>query len=66
MKVFVLAANGRNRAAERPVPLWRKAIPSRPCRVLISVAYRADLLQNDLNRLNRKKRITFENCRHNR
>ena len=47
MKVLVLAANGRNRTADRPVPRWRKAIPSRPCRVLISVAYRADLLQND-------------------
>jgi len=61
MKALVLAANGRNRAAERPVPLWRKSIPFVPCRVLISVAYRADLLQNYVNRLNRKKRITFEN-----
>src|SRR5260370_6255246 len=33
--------------------------PSRPCSALISVATRADLLQNDLNHLNRKKRIAF-------
>jgi hypothetical protein len=28
MKAPVLAATGGNRAADRPVPLWQKAIPS--------------------------------------
>jgi uncharacterized membrane protein YphA (DoxX/SURF4 family) len=59
MKILVLAANGRNRTADRPAPPWRKAIPSWPWFARRPAQTRADLLQSDLNHLSRKRRTAF-------
>jgi hypothetical protein len=57
MKVLVFGATG---GTGRLIVRFRFGeMPSRPCRALISVATRAELLQNDLHHLTRKKRITF-------